>query len=82
VFEELDAIGIHAEPAVYDEAFEYEVREQLLAVNGSSGMPIFSMVRALPSAKTRTFSAKSTSVRSSRFRIKRLRRLRVSSRHD
>lgn len=34
VFEELDAVGIHAEPAVYDEAFEDEVREQLLAVDG------------------------------------------------
>ena len=27
VFEELAALGIHAEPAVYDEAFEDEVRE-------------------------------------------------------
>jgi len=34
VFEELGAAGIHAEPAVYDEAFEGEVREQLLAVDG------------------------------------------------
>jgi hypothetical protein len=34
VFEELDAVGIHAEPAVYDEAFEDEVREQLLGVDG------------------------------------------------
>jgi hypothetical protein len=34
VFEELSAAGIHAEPAVYDEAFEGEVREQLLAVDG------------------------------------------------
>src|SRR5438105_9725744 len=34
VFEELAALGIHAEPAVYaDEAAE-EVREQLLAVDG------------------------------------------------
>lgn len=34
VFEELGAVGIHAEPAVYDEAFEGEVREQLLAADG------------------------------------------------
>ena len=34
VFEELSAAGIHAEPAVYDEAFEGEVREQLLAADG------------------------------------------------
>jgi hypothetical protein len=34
IFEELAALGIHAEPAVYDEAFADEVREQLLAVDG------------------------------------------------
>jgi hypothetical protein len=34
VFEELAAIGIHAEPAVYDEAFAEDVRAQLLAVDG------------------------------------------------
>ena len=34
VFEELAAVGIHAEPAVYAEAFEDEVRAQLLAVEG------------------------------------------------
>jgi hypothetical protein len=34
VFEELAAIGIHAEPAVFDEDFTDEVREQLLATNG------------------------------------------------
>jgi hypothetical protein len=34
VFEELAAIGIHAEPAVYDEAFAGEVRDQLLTVDG------------------------------------------------
>jgi len=34
VFEELDAVGVHAEPAVYDEAFADEVREQLLAADG------------------------------------------------
>jgi hypothetical protein len=32
VFEELAALGIHAEPAVYDEDISGEVREQLLAV--------------------------------------------------
>ena len=31
VFEELAAVGIHAEPAVYDEEFADEVRAQLLA---------------------------------------------------
>jgi hypothetical protein len=34
VFEELAAIGIQAEPAVYDEEFADEVRDQLLAVDG------------------------------------------------
>jgi hypothetical protein len=34
VFEELAAIGIHAEPAVYDEEFAEEVRAQLLAMDG------------------------------------------------
>jgi hypothetical protein len=34
IFEELSAIGIEAEPAVYDEAFADEVREQLLAADG------------------------------------------------
>ncbi len=34
IFEELMALGIRAEPAVYDEAFADEVREQLLAVDG------------------------------------------------
>ena len=34
VFEELAALGIAAEPAVFDEAFVDEVREQLLAVDG------------------------------------------------
>jgi hypothetical protein len=32
VFEELAAIGIHAEPAVYDEEFANELRDQLLGV--------------------------------------------------
>jgi hypothetical protein len=34
VFEELAAVGIHAEPAVYDEEFADDVREQLLRVDG------------------------------------------------
>jgi hypothetical protein len=34
VFEELAALGIQAEPAVYDEAFADDVREQLLAADG------------------------------------------------
>jgi hypothetical protein len=34
VFEELAAIGIHAEPAVYADDIADEVREQLLAVDG------------------------------------------------
>jgi hypothetical protein len=34
IFEELAAAGIHAEPAVYDEAFADEVREQLLKADG------------------------------------------------
>src|SRR5277367_4870059 len=34
VFQELAALGIHAEPAVYDDDIAGEVREQLLAVDG------------------------------------------------
>jgi len=34
IFEELADIGIHAEPAVYDEDFADEVREQLLGADG------------------------------------------------
>src|SRR5437762_12936914 len=34
IFEELAALGIRAEPAVYDEAFGDEVREQLLTADG------------------------------------------------
>ena len=34
IFEELAAVGIHAEPAVYDEAFPDEVRDQLLTADG------------------------------------------------
>ena len=48
VFEELSAIGIHAEPAVYDEAFSNEVRDQLLAVDG-----VLVWVNPLHEGKTR-----------------------------
>jgi hypothetical protein len=34
IFEELAAVGIHTEPAVYDEVFADEVREQLLTADG------------------------------------------------
>ena len=34
VFEELAAVGVQAEPAVYADDFADEVREQLLAVDG------------------------------------------------
>jgi hypothetical protein len=34
IFEELAAVGIRAEPAVYDEDFADDVRGQLLAANG------------------------------------------------
>jgi hypothetical protein len=34
IFEELSAFGLHAEPAVYDEAFAEEVRQQLMAADG------------------------------------------------
>ena len=34
IFQELAAVGIDAEPAVYDEAFADEVREQLLKADG------------------------------------------------
>jgi Domain of unknown function (DUF6815) len=34
IFEELTALGIHAEPAVYDEEFEDEVYQQLLRADG------------------------------------------------
>jgi hypothetical protein len=34
IFEELAAVGIHAEPAVYDEDFADKVREQLLTADG------------------------------------------------
>ena len=34
IFEELAAVGIAADPAVYDEGFAGEVREQLLSADG------------------------------------------------
>ena len=34
IFEELAAVGIHAEPAVYDEEFADKVRDQLLTTDG------------------------------------------------
>ena len=34
IFEELAAVGIHTEPAVYDEEFANEVRDQLLTADG------------------------------------------------
>jgi hypothetical protein len=34
IFEELAAVGVHAEPAVYDEEFADEVREQLFQTDG------------------------------------------------
>jgi hypothetical protein len=34
IFAELTALGVHAEPAVFDEDFADEVRRQLLAVDG------------------------------------------------
>src|SRR3954471_14085403 len=34
VFEALAAVGIEARPAIYDESFAEEVREQLLGVDG------------------------------------------------
>lgn len=48
VFEELAAIGIHAEPAVYDEEFAEEVRAQLLTVDGVLVWvnPLSSLIRA------------------------------------
>jgi hypothetical protein len=48
VFEELAKLGIHAEPAVFDEAFADEVREQLLSVDG-----VLVWVNPLQDGKTR-----------------------------
>src|SRR5215469_9002016 len=49
IFEELAALGIRAEPAVYDEAFAGEVREQLLAADG-----VLVWVDPIHQGKTRT----------------------------
>jgi hypothetical protein len=49
IFEELAALGIAAEPAVYDEEFVDEVREQLLRVDG-----VLVWVDPLHGGKTRT----------------------------
>src|SRR5437763_2794384 len=49
IFEELVALGIAAEPAVFDEEFVDEVREQLLAVDG-----VLVWVDPLHGGKTRT----------------------------
>src|SRR5439155_27178960 len=48
IFEELAALGIDAEPAIYDEAFADAVREQLLAADG---VPVW--VDPLSGRKTR-----------------------------
>jgi hypothetical protein len=49
VFEELAAIGVDAEPAVYDEEFADEVRQQLLVVDG-----VLVWVDPIHQEKTRT----------------------------
>ena len=49
IFEELAALGIHAEPVVYDETFADEVRAQLLTVDG-----VLVWVDPLSRGKTRT----------------------------
>jgi hypothetical protein len=49
VFEELAAVGVDVEPAVYDEAFASEVRDQLLAVDG-----VLVWVDPLHAGKTRS----------------------------
>ena len=49
VFEELAVLGIHAEPAVYADDIAYEVREQLLAVDG-----VLVWVDPIHQGKTRT----------------------------
>ena len=49
IFEELAAVGIDAEPAVYDEAFAEEVREQLLRADG-----VLVWVDPIHQGKTRT----------------------------
>jgi hypothetical protein len=49
VFEELAVVVIHAEPAVYDEEFADEVREELLAADG-----VLVWVDPIHQGKTRT----------------------------
>ena len=49
IFEELDALGIRAEPAVYDEAFADEVRAQLLQADS-----VLVWVDPIHQGKTRT----------------------------
>src|SRR5882762_3458430 len=49
IFEELAALGIHAEPAIYDEELADEVRAQLLAVDG-----VLVWVDPISRGKTRT----------------------------
>jgi hypothetical protein len=49
IFEELAKVGIEAEPAVYDETFEDEVRAQLLATDG-----VLVFVNPLHDGRTRT----------------------------
>ena len=49
IFEELVSLGIHAEPAVYDEDFADQVRAQLLAADG-----VLVWVDPLHDGKTRT----------------------------
>src|ERR1700731_5259150 len=49
VFEELAAIGVHAEPAVYADDIADEVREQLLTVDG-----VLVWVDPIHEGKTRT----------------------------
>jgi hypothetical protein len=53
VFEELAALGIDAQPAVYDDDIAREVREQLLAVDGCSSGLIRSMEGRLDLRSTR-----------------------------
>jgi Domain of unknown function (DUF6815) len=48
VFEEMSRVGIHAEPAVFDETFADEVRDQLLTADG-----VLVWVNPLDAGKTR-----------------------------
>ena len=53
IFEELAGVGINPEPAVYDEEFAAEVREQLLAADGCSSGWIRSIKARLEPHSTR-----------------------------